>query len=302
MLLPLALIAAGLAAAAWLGGYVERVRPELPAGYDDTDLSLNGSYLKGYALGFEGLMADWYWMRSLQYIGNKIVNAREETINIDDLRNLNPRLLYPLLDNATDLDPHFIAVYSYGAVVLPAIDPAKAIKITEKGIANNPNEWRLYQYLGYIYWKLKIYDKAAETYERGSQVPGAAPFMRLMAASMKNQGGSRATARVIYADMLNSDDPRIHETAEKRIAELDSFDEEDAINAALAEHRDRTGRCVGNLAEIVPALIHVKLPAGKDFGVDAAGHLIDPTGAPYLLDKENCRVKVDFEHSQLPLR
>src|SRR4051794_35152691 len=129
VLLPLAIIAAGLATAAYLGEYVERVRPEMPAEYEDSDLSLNGSYLKGYALGFEGLMADWYWMRSLQYIGNKIERADDNALNLDDLRNLNPRLLYPLLDNATDLDPHFIAVYSYGAVVLPAIDPEKAIKL-----------------------------------------------------------------------------------------------------------------------------------------------------------------------------
>jgi tetratricopeptide (TPR) repeat protein len=302
VLLPLAVIAAGLAFAAYLGGYVERVRPQLPAEYEDSDLSLNGSYLKGYALGCEGLIADWYWMRSLQYIGNKIDRADDDTLNIDDLRNLNPRLLYPMLDNATDLDPHFIAVYNYGAVVMPAIDPEKAIRITQKGIANNPNEWRLYQYLGYIYWKLTLYDQAAETYQRGSEIPGAAPFMRLMAASMKNQGGSRETARVIYADMLSSDDPQIRSTAEKRIAELNSFDEQEAIDKALADHRERSGRCAASLTEIVPALTHVKLPGGNDFRVDAAGRLLDPTGAPYLLDKEDCRSKVDFEHSALPLR
>lgn len=302
VVMPLVIILAGLTGAELLGGYISRTRPELPSEYEDSDLSMNGSRLKGFALGSEGLIADWYWMRSLQYIGDKIVRANTETINIDDLRNLNPRLLYPMLDNATDLDPHFIAVYSYGAIVLPAIDPQKAIAITQKGIDNNPNEWRLYQYLGYIYWKLKMYGKAAEVYERGSEVPGAAPFMRLMAASMKNEGGSRGTARDIYAEMLKTDDPQIKPTAERRIAELDSFDEQEAIDKAMFDFRDRSGRCPNSFAEILPVLMHVKLPAGNEFQVDNANRLVDPTNVPYLLDKETCRSKVDVERSGLPLR
>ncbi len=93
-------------------------------------------------------------MRSLQYIGEKVVKSSNETLNIENLTALNPRLLYPLLNNATTLDPQFMEVYAYGAVVLPAIDKEQAIKFTEKGITDNPSEWRLYQQLGYIYWRL----------------------------------------------------------------------------------------------------------------------------------------------------
>ncbi len=234
------MLVAAFAAIVAIGDRPDHARPPLPADYEDSDLSMNGSRLNGFSLGFEGLMADWYWMRSLQYIGGKIVKADSSTINIDDLSNLNPRLLYPLLDNATDLDPHFIAAYSYGAIVLPAIDPAKAVAIAKKGIANNPNEWRLYQHLGYIYWKLKQYDMAAETFEKGSSIPDAAPFMKLMAASMRTEGGSRTTAREIYRQMLESDDPQIKITAESRLKELDSLDERDAADRALAELKRKT--------------------------------------------------------------
>src|SRR5258708_581962 len=206
IILPALIIIAGFGAAFGLSSYLERSRPPLPEDLADADLSMNGSRLKGFAFGAEGLIADWYWMRSLQYIGDKVLAAKSEKINIDDLRDLNPRLLYPYLNNATDLDPHFIAPYAYGATVLPAIDPEQAIAIAEKGIANNRDEWRLYQYLGFIYWKLKRYDKAAEIYEKGSMVPGAAPFMKLMVASMKTDGGSRVTARAIYREMLAGSD------------------------------------------------------------------------------------------------
>ncbi len=227
--LPLAIIMAGFAAVIGLSGYLERTRPPLPEGYEDSNLTVNGSRLKGYALGFEGLVADWYWMRSLQYVGMKIESSKSEFINIDDLRDLNIKLLYPYLDNATDLDPHFIAAYSYGEIVLPAIDPDKAILIANKGIANNPSEWRLYQHLGYIYWKLRRYDDAAAIFEKGSLVSGAAPFMRLMAASMRTEGGSRATAREIYREMLTySDDEMVRLAAGQKLNELDLMDERDA--------------------------------------------------------------------------
>jgi tetratricopeptide (TPR) repeat protein len=301
IILPAAIVIVGIVAAAVLSGQIERVRPAMPDGYDDSDLSMHGSAIKGYALGMEGLLADWYWMRALQYVGNKILNARAEDVNLDDLRNLNPRLLYPYLENATDLDPHFMAAYTYGALVMPAIDAEKAIEITKKGIAHNPDQWRLYQHLGYIYWKLGRYDEAADAYEQGAQIPGAGGFMGLMAATMRTEGGSRETAREIFRQMLaGTDDPAIKITAERRLAELDWQDEREAIDKVLAEFRARNGRCVSDLAEIMPMLMRVRLPDGHDFRIDKSNRLVDPTGAPYQLDRENCRVKLDPEKSGLP--
>lgn len=301
-MLPAAIILAGFAAVFALTGFLDRSRPELPLDYEDSDLSMNGSKLKGFALGFEGLMADWYWMRSLQYIGGKIVNAKTD-INVDDLRDLNPRLLYPYLDNATDLDPHFIAAYSYGAVILPAIDPAKAVAIAQKGIANNPDEWRLYQQLGYIYWKLGRYDDAASTYEKGFEKPGASGFMKLMAAAMRTEGGSRSTSRAIYRQMLeDSQDEAVTITAKRRLMQLDSLDERDAIDRVLAEFKEKNGRCANSFGEIGNVLLQVKLPENHEFRIDASRRLVDPSDAPYLLDKENCKAKLDPEKTAIALQ
>ncbi len=301
IVLPAALVIAGFIAVVWLSGVIERNRPHLPESYGDSDLSMNGSRLKGFALGTEGLIADWYFMRALQYIGDKMLSSKSETVNIDDLRDLNPRLLYPLLNNATDLDPHFIAAYSYGATVLPAVDKEKAVELTNKGIANNPDSWRLYQHLGYIYWKLGRYDKAAESYEKGSQISGAAPFMKLMAASMRADGGSRETARSIYRQMLDgSDDEQVRITAVRRLNELDSHDEMDAIDKALANFRDKNGRCAASFDEIWPELERVRLPADNEFAVDRSNHLVDPSGAPYILDKDACKATLDLARTGLP--
>lgn len=300
LVLPVAIIIAGFAALSPLSDLVASRKPQLPESYKDADLFVKGRELKGFVLGTDSLVADWYWMRALQYIGDKVVNSNED-LRLDDLRNLDPRLLYPMLDSATDLDPHFIAPYTYGTMVLPAIDGEQAIEITKKGIANNPNEWRLYQHLGYIYWRAKQYENAAAAYEQGSRVEGSAQFMRLMAASMKSEGGSRSTARTIYQEMFdNAPDDAIKKTAESRLQELKWFDERDAIDEKLADAKARTGECPQRLKDVLPALALVKLPAGP-LAVDSNGDVIDPTGAPYLFDRTECRVTIDRKSSKLPL-
>ena len=298
--LPVMIIIVGFAVLPPLSDLVASRRPQLPDSYTDGDLFMKGRDIKGFLLGTDSLVADWYWMRSLQYIGNKLVNSTED-VRLDDLRYLNPRLLYPMLDSATDLDPHFIAPYSYGAMVLPAIDADQAITLTKKGIANNPKEWRLYQHLGYIYWRAKEYPQAAETYDIGSKIEGAAPFMKMMAASMKTEGGSRTTARAIYQEMYdNASDEAVKKTAQSRLQELKWFDERDAIDEKLADAKARTGECPQRLGEITSALLTVTLPDG-DFSINAHGDLVDPTGAPYLLDRTECRVAIDRKTSKLPL-
>lgn len=302
IVLPATIVIAGFGALFFLSDFTANARPKLPEGYEDSDLTVNGSRLKGFAFGMEGLISDVYFMRSLQYIGEKIIKSNSDFINIEDLRDLNPRLLYPLLKNATDVDPHFIAAYSYGAMVLPAIDAAKAIELASKGIANNPNEWRLYQHLGYIYWRLGQYEKASEIYEKGSKIAGSASFMKMMAASMKTEGGSRETARAIYRQMLEgAEDEQVRITAERRLLELDSLDEREAIDHVLAEFKERAGRCANNLAEIFPMLVSAKLPSGKDFRINKANQIVDPTDVPYILDQNSCSIKLDLEHTGLPV-
>ncbi|MEP6901415.1 MAG: hypothetical protein ABJA66_06665 [Actinomycetota bacterium] len=288
-----------------LSNFIETSRPILPESFVDEDLALQGARLKGYSLGFEGLIADWYWMQSLQYIGDKILKT-EGTINLENLKPLNPRLLYPLLDNATTLDPQFLSVYSYGAVVLPAIDAQQAIKLTEKGIADNPNEWRLYQHLGYIYWRLGNYEKASETYQKGSKINGAPPFMLMMAAQMKTQGGSRETARAMYEQMLaEAEDSQTKENAAIRLLELESLDERDAIRTALDNFKQKNGHCPGNWRELYPVLRNQKTPGGKHIRFDSSAFApLDPTNAAYLLiqTSDKCDVGIDPKSSKIPVQ
>lgn len=296
----IALIVFGFAAVFGLSNYLEDVHPPIPDNYADGDLAFQGKKMKGFAFGAEGLLADLYWMQALQYIGTKALKSKQK-VDVENLKPLNPRLLYPYLDNATDLDPKFLAVYFYGSIVLPAVDAEQAIKFTEKGIRDNPEQWIMYQHLGYIYWKLGNYEKAAEVYEQGSKIEGAAPFLKLMAGKMRSEGGSRETGRVLYRQMFEeAKDEALKNNAARWLLKLDADDEMEAIRAALQNFKKQNNRCANNFAEILPQLRTVKLPNNNQFRLDKSGNLLDTTNAPYLLDKETCDVKIDYDKSQLP--
>src|ERR1044072_1125625 len=100
-------VVGGLASAALLVSWTDKLRPPVDPNAIDESLYLNDKTARRISLGFNGLAADWYWMRSLQYVGKKIGNY-EGDIRLDDLNNLNLKLLVPLLDTAMTLDPEFI--------------------------------------------------------------------------------------------------------------------------------------------------------------------------------------------------
>lgn len=279
-------IVCGLGATAGLSRWLELHRPPAAqtAQQDMDDLYLKPEAARRLSLGFNALAADWYWMRSLQYIGRK-VTAHKGAIQIDDLSALNLKILAPLLENATTLDPQFLAAYEYGAIVLPAVDVEAAIKLTKKGIAANPQAWRLRTYLGYIYWQQNRFPEAGEAYAAGARIAGAPPWVASMSAQMATKGGSRDTARAIYQNMYQgSDDEGTKQLAFKRLLQLQSLDEMDALRAVLNAHRTRTGRCPQGWPEVSAALRASRFP------VDSSGEPLDPSNAPYVFKADGCEV------------
>jgi tetratricopeptide (TPR) repeat protein len=262
---------------------------------DEEQLYLTGTMAKRISLGFNGLAADWYWMRSLQYVGRKIINV-PDNVPIDSLAQLNLKLLAPLIDTSTTLDPEFIEPYQYAAVVLPAVDLPEAIRLTKKGIAANPSAWRLYQHLGYIYWQQRDFQAAGEAYAQGSKLPGAPPWMVAMKAKMANEGGSRALAREIYGRMYEqAENAKVKEMARKRLLQLDSFDQRDGLRKVLAAYKARVGRCPSSWKEVEPLLRALRVE------VDSTGAPLDPTGTAYVLGSDGCDLDVDPK-SEVPYR
>ncbi len=276
----------GIACAAFLVPQLDSLRPPEDPNAIDESLYVNGKTARRISLGFNGLAADWYWMRSLQYVGRKIINDND--VPLDNLGLLNLKLLAPLLDTATTLDPEFLDPYEYAAIVLPAINVNEAIRITKKGIDANPNAWRLYHHLGYIYWQQHDYQAASEIYGSGAQIEGAPPWMEAMKAKMAADGGSRATAREIYTRMYEgSADEKVRDMARRRLLQLDSLDQRESLRKLFAAYEARTGKCPSSWKEIEPVFRALRV------AVAASGAPLDPSGTPYVLRAGACEVELD---------
>jgi len=286
-------VVAGLAASFGLARWLDARRPQQDPYAAYEELYLKPETARRLSLSFNGLAADWYWLRSLQYVGRKALAHRGE-FTLDDLRPLGLRNLGALLEQSTALDPQFMAAYDFGAIVLPSIDREAAVRLVERGIRENPEEWRLYHHLGYIHWQAGRFHEASAAYEAGSRQTAAPAWMRVMAAQLKAQGGSRAVAREMYERMYEgSTDEQVRRLAVVRLAQLTSLEERDRIRQALSDFRARAGRCPADWREVAPLLRKARLKLTAD------GAPLDPSDVPYALDATACDVILG-EGSRIP--
>ena len=292
-------IIAGLAAAALVTRWSDARHTENSTQFAEEPLYLNGPAMKRITLSFNGVAADWYWIRSLQYVGRKIVSFQDThdgDFNLSDLSVLDLRLLSSQLRMSATLDPQFLEPYYYGAVILPDIDSNEAISLLNHGIAHNPSQWRLYQHLGYIYWQRRDYEKASEVYATGAKLPGAPPWMTAISARMKAEGGSPDAAREMYRHLgESSNDDAVKDMVAKQIMRLDSLDQLALIRGTLREYSAAYSRCPGSWRELANVL------RARGLRLDSSGAPLDPSGTPYRLTRNGCEVELE-ENSIVPKR
>jgi tetratricopeptide (TPR) repeat protein len=231
--------------------------------------------LKRLSLGYDGLLADIYWTRAVQYFGNKHFAGSQHY-----------DLLAPLLEITTALDPHLTVAYEFGANFLApqppngAGLPQRAIELSEFGIRNNPNEWRLYYDLGFIYYmELKDYAHAADAFARGSRVPNAHPFLGVMAAQMAQHSGELRMAQMMWATTYQStQDRNVRANAATHLRALQVEEDVTTLENLVVAYRARTGHLPASFSELQAAGMLREIP-------------VDPFGHTYKLTSDG-RVEV----------
>jgi hypothetical protein len=295
-----AAIIIGLAAVTLLSRTIDARRPVSSGQFAEEPLYVSAPTARRLSLAFNGLAADWYWMRSLQYVGGKIVayqDSHDGRVDFGNLGSLNLGLLTQLLTVCTALDPQFMAPYEYGAMILPEVNSDQAIALLNYGIAQNPSAWRLYHHLGYIHWQRQEYLKASEVYAAGAKLPGAPPWMGAMGARMKGEGGSRDAAREIYWHLSETtSEQSIKEMVLKQVMRLDSLDERDAIRRVLTDFKGKSARCALSWREVTEPLLAARLRLEANTGAP-----IDPSDVPYELIKNGCDVGLNI-NTKVPLK
>ena len=237
----------------------------------------SGEQVKRLTPGFESLAADVYWLRTVQYFGGQRLFASDKRFE----------LLRPLIEITTTLDPRFEVAYRYGAIFLSespplgAGRPREGIEVLELGARALPTSWRLRQDLGFFYFVfLGDAAAAARVLVEASQIPGAAFWLRPMAADLLAKGGDRESSRRMWRQMFEqAEEGIIRENARVRLQILDSLDVRDQLAAAVAEFERRHGRRPARLDELM---------------VDGAWHgpIVDVAGYAFGYDPGTGRVSI----------
>lgn len=274
-------IAALLLAVVGLQALHERRGPMgLPPGVSGNVLYVRSpEIMKRAALSYDALVADVYWIRTVQHYGQtKLSGAADKQYD----------LLYPLLDMTTSLDPRFDLAYRFGAIFLAEKHPAgagrpdQAIALLEKGLAAQPEKWQLVQDIGFVhYWWLQDYPAAAAWFTRAADMRGAPNWLRAMAAVTLAQGGSRESSRRLWQEVAKTAEADwLRAQARYRLSQLDAMDQITALEGIVKLYEQRTG-----------------LPARSWLDLDRAGYLrgtpVDPERHPYQLNVPGGTVTLD---------
>ncbi|HTQ96774.1 MAG TPA: hypothetical protein VMH89_08210, partial [Candidatus Acidoferrum sp.] len=226
----------------------------------------SGNLVKKLSLEYTPLVAAMYWTRVVQYFGEK---HRLHQTNLD--------LLWPLLDITTTLDPNLLPAYRFGSTFLSdspprgAGRPDLAVKLLERGIKANPDQWRLYQDLGNVYYfDSKDYLKASEAFAEGSKNPQAMVWMKVMAAKIAAEGESPETSYFLWRDVYQTTkDPSVKKNAEEHLQLLQVDLDLKAIDQFADQYEKKTGKRPRRMNELVQAGLIKEVPR-------------DPLGYPYV--------------------
>ncbi len=258
----------------------------------------NGEQVKRLALGYDALLADVYWIRAIQYFGENAIANR----GVSSSQRTPPRLLYPLLEVTTTLDPHYIEPYRFGGFFLADyVDEQLALDLLQKGIRANPDNLNLWLDLAFLYWSSGDCESASVAYEKAGKVTGAAPWVAQMAPVVLAECGKREFALRMLSTMYQStDDPRVREDIAASIKGYQALDEIDILKQALDAYTVRYGTPPQSLALLVRTVRPVESATGARIRINANGQPVDPNGQPYVYEPSTGEITTNPDSVVLP--
>ena len=256
-----------------LAGIVLGARARLEAGGEDrVPASLlylpKGPFLRALALGQEETLADLLYIWSIQYYSNY-----EDATRYDYLDQVFGGAI-------TELDPRYVEPYLVGSLIMSmeAKDPQRALRLFDKGLALNPDNWELAYWAGWECYGLKNYACARDYWARASRMPKAPPqLMRLAAKMLEREGDVGAALREYRAILDQTTDESTRQVVSQWYERTRVQYELQRAGEAVEAWRARRGGCPPSLDALVGAGLLPAVP-------------VDSAGNPFHLDRANCTV------------
>ncbi|MFN8555386.1 MAG: hypothetical protein U0103_28300 [Candidatus Obscuribacterales bacterium] len=165
------------------------------------------------SFGFDAVIADFYWLLFMQYVGDHSSRAVDKYSKSYDYLNL-----------ITGLDANFGEAYYFAAFLIGSEmkKPQLAAELIDKGISANPRAWSIPFVAGinqYLYARNET--KAASYYRIAANLPGAPEWLERQSKILEAKIPSMIKEINVWDSMYhNSTSPEIKHRAQNRLVEL----------------------------------------------------------------------------------
>lgn len=175
----------------------------------------NAAMTKAAAFGYDNLAGDWIWLQTVQYYGQHTLTDRQY------------KYLGHMFDVLSALAPDFKIAYNFGALLLAhdAADVPAADRLLKKGMENNPEDWAIPFFRGFVHYVFsRNYREAGRWFTVSSRQPHAPEMPGRFAAFAMRKGKDLETSRALWVELLN----KTGNKTEKALAQfyIDKIDRE----------------------------------------------------------------------------
>jgi hypothetical protein len=239
-----------------------------------------------WSLGFDAIVADYYWLRALGVVGGE-----------DGVVEEHGELIASLIEVVTGVDPWVDHPYRFAALWLTrdAEMIRRGNQLLKVGISYHPLDWRNRYHLGFnhfFYLEEKLV--AADTLETAVDLDGAPHYLAPLVARLRSSEGGIQFAGQFLARMVEATDDE-YKKAEylKALDEIQIEERARFLDGAREEYWRRNGRDIERVSDLLegPVPILDRLPR-------AQLHL---DGFEWLLDAKTGQIVSSFYRSRYQL-
>jgi hypothetical protein len=236
---------------------------------------------KAFSLGFDAVLADYYWLQAVQAVGGQTQPDAEMGSHLGKL-----------IDLVTTLNPRVDHPYRFAAIWLTESEEVvrTANRLLRRSFPYHPEEWRNRFYLGFNYfYYLLDNEQAAAALEEASALPGSPPYLPRLVARLNSATTDIDVAEVFLLQMV--EDARDRQTRAGYQAALDEIEVEKKarfLDQARRAFEKLNGRDIMSVDELVsgPHPILAALPSPE------------PDALPAPLSRGSVW-KLDFESDEI---
>jgi tetratricopeptide (TPR) repeat protein len=258
--------------------------PTLPAERDEVFLP-KPELAKVAALGFESVLADYYWIQAMYKVGVS--------------HDRGPRFssyVAKIIDVVTTLDPWMGHPYRFAAIWLTdSVESVrKANGFLEQAIEYEPDLWRNYFYLGYNhFYYLQENEKAAEILEQCMQLEGSPHYIPRLVARLRSEHSNLAAAQLFLQELYQSaqsDDERASYQA--ALDEIEVENKARMLDRARASYGELYGKDIEEVLDLItgPHPIVNRLPRPEPDALPATRR----KGDKWYIDSKTRRITSSY--------